>query len=159
MARYVFLDSGVLHLVCTATETTETREFLAWAEDAPVRGTELIVADVIWFEVRRNLVLKAELGRKQAGDQLAKFDAFCAGVEPASVYPADWARACDFWSLARKGRRPTGDDRALDADAILAAMAFNLESMGHRVVIATTNLKDFRRFPGVEADLWRDIRL
>lgn len=162
MARYVFLDSNVLGLVSTVTAGPETNAFLDWAADAPVRGTNLVVADVNWFEVRRRLELLALLGRSRAATQLAEFDAFCGGLASFPVLPEDWGKASELWSQVRKGAWSAAKDDGLDADVILAAMAANVASQGHWVAIATANLKDFRRFVpfgGVEPYPWRDVPL
>ena len=96
MARYVFLDSNILSLAGTPAPTAESDAFLAWAADAPVRGTNLVVANINWFEVRRRLELLVLLNRPAAGKQLAQFDAFCMGLEHVRIVEEDWARASEL---------------------------------------------------------------
>lgn len=63
-------------------------------------------------------------------------------------------QAAVFWADARQRGQPTADDRALDADVILAAQVATIEST--HGVVATTNVGHLTRY--VQAALWRDIR-
>ena len=65
-------------------------------------------------------------------------------------------QAAEFWAVARQLGIPTADDKALDADVILAAQArFIEETWQQEVVIATTNPRHLARF--APARDWRDI--
>jgi predicted nucleic acid-binding protein len=65
--------------------------------------------------------------------------------------------AAEFWADARKRGLPTGTERELDVDVILAAQAWALEQDGNEVVVATTNPRHLSRF--VEAGSWQEIEL
>jgi hypothetical protein len=52
-------------------------------------------------------------------------------------------------------RKPTVDEKALDADASLAASSRFLGQTGAAVIVATTNVGHFARF--VDAGSWREI--
>jgi len=64
-------------------------------------------------------------------------------------------RAAELWAEARRRGRPTADDRALDADVILAGQAAMLANDDPDVVIATTNPRHLDQF--VPARRWQDI--
>jgi predicted nucleic acid-binding protein len=64
-------------------------------------------------------------------------------------------KAAELWASARAAGKPTADEKALDADAILAAQSMELSEPGTTVIVATTNVGHLTRF--VEARLWRDI--
>ena len=64
-------------------------------------------------------------------------------------------RAAELWAAAHSAGRPTADDKALDADAILAAQSTVLAQSGDQVIVATTNVGHLSRF--VDARSWRDI--
>lgn len=63
--------------------------------------------------------------------------------------------AAEIWADARKQGLPTGTERDLDVDVILAAQARLLEQGGNQVVVATTNPRHLSRF--VEARPWKEI--
>lgn len=55
-------------------------------------------------------------------------------------------KAAEFWARTRRQGQPTADDKALDADVILAAQAATLSSEDVDVVIAMTNVGHLSRF-------------
>lgn len=63
--------------------------------------------------------------------------------------------AAGLWADARKRGLPTGTERELDVDVILAAQARVLEQGGDRVIVATTNPGHLSRF--VNSRPWQDI--
>lgn len=165
MARFIYLDSGVLNLSCTVTEPDHAGRFLDWVADAPVRGTEIVIAQVVWFEVCRKLVHKRDLAEEkgrhgEAETYIVLIEAlnnFCDRLENSRVENEDWARACALWSWGRRGPKAKGDDKRLEVDAILAAMAANRQDAGNSVYVATNNKADFDRFEVVPAEPWPRI--
>jgi hypothetical protein len=67
-------------------------------------------------------------------------------------------KAAEFWALLRHSGIPTSSPDALDADAILAGQAALAGQPGDTVTIATTNLAHLNRFPGINAQIWDQIR-
>jgi hypothetical protein len=67
-------------------------------------------------------------------------------------------QAADFWAQARRQRRPTAPDLALDGDVILAAQATLLALQENdSAVIATENPRHLIRF--AVAEHWRNMQL
>jgi hypothetical protein len=64
--------------------------------------------------------------------------------------------AAQIWAEARQRGLPTADDKALDADVILAAQANLAASDGQSVVVATTNPGHLSRFV-TDARTWSAI--
>jgi hypothetical protein len=62
-------------------------------------------------------------------------------------------QAALLWAEARQQGRPAANNKALDADMILAAQSI-VQCTGN-VVIATTNVKHFPAF--VQANTWQNI--
>lgn len=63
--------------------------------------------------------------------------------------------AAELWADARKSGNPTADNKALDADVILAAQAKLAELNGNSVIVVTTNKKHLSMF--VDAREWQEI--
>lgn len=63
--------------------------------------------------------------------------------------------AAELWADVRKRGLPTGTDRELDVDMILAAQARVLEASGDGVIVATTNPRHLSRM--VDARIWQEI--
>jgi hypothetical protein len=57
--------------------------------------------------------------------------------------------------VARNLGQPTADDKALDADVILAAQVATMDKGGDEAVVVTTNVGHLSRF--VSAKLWSDV--
>lgn len=66
-------------------------------------------------------------------------------------------QAAAFRAQARRAGVPTADLQALDADCILAAQASLLGDPGDVVTIATTNVRQLGRFPGIQVQDWRSM--
>lgn len=64
-------------------------------------------------------------------------------------------KAAQLWADARRRGLPTGTERELDIDVILAAQALVLEQGGDRMIVATTNPRHLSRF--VDARPWQEI--
>lgn len=66
-------------------------------------------------------------------------------------------RAAKLWAEVRQRGMPTADDRAIDADCILAAQVLTATGIGDVAMIATTNVRHLARFPGIVAEEWAAI--
>ena len=67
-------------------------------------------------------------------------------------------KAAELWALLRQSGIPTSSPDALDADAILAGQAALAGQPADTVTIATTNLAHLNRYPGIDAQIWDQIR-
>ncbi|NJM06577.1 type II toxin-antitoxin system VapC family toxin [Candidatus Gracilibacteria bacterium] len=66
------------------------------------------------------------------------------------ITTATMLQAAAYWAQLRQEGKPTAPDLALDDDVILAAQAALLISLGHNVVIATTNVGHLARLVPAE---------
>lgn len=66
--------------------------------------------------------------------------------------------AAGFWAALQASGQPTAPNRALDADAILAAQAVLAGGKGDIVTVATSNVRHLRRFTGIDAREWTSVR-
>jgi predicted nucleic acid-binding protein len=149
LVESILLDAGVLGIL-TNPKRSETGESCAlWLQAAIVANCQILVPEITDYEVRRELIR----ANKMRG--LRRLDSFIAS-NAVSYLPLNTAvmrQAAILWAEARQQGRPAADNKALDADMILADQAI-VQCTGN-IVIATTNVKHFP--PSVEADTWQNI--
>ena len=97
--------------------------------------------------------VRGELLRADKRQGLLRLDQFMAATEFLAITTAAMRQAAEFWAEARRAGMPTADDKALDANVILAAQATALAVPD--AVIATTNVGHLSRF--ARAALWPEI--
>lgn len=107
--------------------------------------------EIVDYEHRRALL------RRDAFRQVERLNAFkqVFGHEPLTTEVM--LTAAELWADVRKRGLPTGTERELDVDVILAAQARVLGRSGDRVIVATTNTRHLSRF--VDARPWQKIEL
>jgi predicted nucleic acid-binding protein len=125
-------------------ETTACNE---WLEGLIAGGMEIIIPEIADYELRRELL------RIEGTESLLRLDALARELTYLPLTTETMRIAARLWAEARKERRQTADDRALDADVILAAQA--LVKDRHDLVVATTNVGHLSRY--VAASDWRQI--
>ncbi len=148
MARIVLLDSGPLG-EATHPESEKRRPLREWLFRLLDAEAYPRLPEIVDYEHRRALL------RRDAFRQVERLDGFrrVFGYEPLTT--EIMLVAAELWADARKRGLPTGTERELDVDVILAAQARALERDGDRVVVATTNPRHLSRF--VDARPWREI--
>jgi predicted nucleic acid-binding protein len=146
----VLLDSGPLGMVTNPNASPENDECYQWLESLISRSIEVAVPEIADYEIRRELI------RADKTQGLARLDILKKTIGYIPITTQAMLKAAEFWAEARKQGRPTADDKALDADVILAAQAACLTDKGHEAVIATTNVKHLTLF--VVACKWGEIR-
>ncbi len=148
MARVVFLDSGPVGEIThpESARRAPIREWLFRLLDARAYPR---LPEIVDYEHRRALL------RRNAFRQVERLNSVkrVFGYEPLTTEVM--LTAAELWADARKRGLPTGTDRELDVDVILAAQARALEESGDTVVVATTNPRHLSRF--VDALPWREI--
>lgn len=147
MSKVVLLDAGPLGMV---THPRKNPEVKTWLQQLLQRGTAVMVPEIADYEVRRELL---RAGKKKGVERL---DALKIAIGYIPLTTETMLKAAEFWAEARRQGQPTADDKALDADVILAAQAVIIGGRGDKAVIATTNVGHLRRF--VEARNWKEIK-
>ena len=153
VARIILLDAGVVGLFCASPGRPGVHECQAWADAMNASGCSIVVAEVTYFEVKRGLLWNSATAKLDRLNQMFQFRV----VNIGPVTFAAWDQAAEFWALLRQTGQPTAGPQALDADAILAAVAVTILQPGDSATIATTNVRHLNRFPDVDARLWTRI--
>lgn len=150
----VFLDTGVLGLVSSPSNTGEAKECKEWLYRLLSRSAYIVTSDICDYEVRRSLLL-ASLTNPIQG--LENLDALQQVIDFLPLTKSLMKEAALLWAKARSQGTPTADNKNIDVDIIIAAQ-FKLikeEYPGQYIVIATTNVKHLGLF--TEAQQWKDI--
>lgn len=114
-------------------------------------GDIVAIPEIVFYELRRELVRMVSAGSISTLDQLAN------ELPYIPLNRSIMIAASELWAEARLAGAQTADDRDLDVDVILAATARELisERANDDVFVATTNLRHLSRF--VPAQLWEEI--
>lgn len=137
------LDSGPLGELLRRSQKANPKSRLIFLE-AVARGRRFILAEIVDYELRRNLLLEELTGSLNRLDDMKKHMTY------APLNTAIMQRAAALWAEARRGGLPTADRHALDGDVILAAQA---QAAGAAVI--TDNPKHLGRF--VKTLSWGDL--
>ena len=147
MTKIVLLDAGPLSAVIHP-RANRNQEIKEWLQDLLRAGCEIVVPEIADYEVRRELLRANKVPSVERLNALKVI-----GYIPLSTEVM--LRAAELWAQARQARQATADDKALDADVILAAQAISVGAPSDNVVIATTNVGHLSRF--TQAKVWSDI--
>jgi len=147
----ILLDAGVVGHCCGDPARSGVSECRAWVNGLIEAETPVIVSEVTYFEVKRGLLWN------NATAKIRRFERLLQDLDVIPVTFQAWDKAAEFWAMMYKAGQPTAAPEALDADAILAAVAVTIAQPGDSATIATTNVRHLTRFPGVDARLWTQI--
>ena len=155
MARLILLDSGPLGLIVRAPGRPHAARCLTWLRAILATGAVVVIPDIVHYEVRRELLRIRAVGSLRRLDYALDPS---SGLDHLVVTTDAIIKAAEFWAFLRQSGIPTASPDALDADAILAGQAALAGLPGDTVTIATTNLLHLSRFPGIDAQIWDQIR-
>ncbi len=147
--RVVLLDAGPLGLVTNPKMSLEAAGCNQWLKALVSNNISVVVPEIADYEVRRELLR----GDKTKGIQ--RLDALKVAISYLPITTEAMLMAAQLWAQARKQGQPTADNKALDADVILAAQAILLALTEDEVIIATTNVGHLARFTA--AKNWQEI--
>lgn len=146
--RAILLDTGVLAAVTHPRAYPGIRE---WFQDLLCADAVVLVPGIADYELRRELL--------RAGKQksIIRLNSLKANLGFLPIDTDAMLLAAEFWADARNSGFQTADDKALDADVILAAQAvIASQRFDFDLTIATTNVGHLERF--CKADQWKNIR-
>jgi predicted nucleic acid-binding protein len=149
LSNIIVLDTGILGMLVHPAETGEPRECKTWLKKIVRRGASVYQPEIADYELRRELL------RMKRPESIRRLDELKTRLHYAPITTEAMLKAAELWAAARAAGKPTADDKALDADAILAAQSTLLSQSGDQVIVATTNVGHLSRF--VDARSWRDI--
>jgi predicted nucleic acid-binding protein len=145
----ILLDAGPLSLISNPKESGLALQCNQWLQALLLNDYRVLVPEITDYEVRREL-LRAN---KVKGIQRLNSVKTALGYIPITT--EIMLQAAQLWAIARNQGQPTADDKALDADVILAATALVLANQWNETIIATSNVKHLARFTSAQS--WLDI--
>ena len=112
-------------------------------------GLLIVLPEIVDYEVRRELIRS---GKKRSVERL---DALRRELHYSPITTEAMRKAAELWADARGMGHATADDKALDADVILAAQALQFSGHGDAITVATTNVAHLSRY--LDAQEWQKI--
>jgi predicted nucleic acid-binding protein len=148
VARIVVLDAGPLGLASKPRGKPDADRCRQWIRDLDASGVRVVAPEIADYEVRRELL------RSNATAGILRLDRLIQWLRYDAITTAAIRQAAAFWALTRQAGLVTAHPHALDGDCILAGQASLLGGPADVVTIATTNVRHFRAFPGINAQEW-----
>jgi len=149
MSQVILLDSSPVGLITNPKANPLALQCQKWFTKLLERECEIVLPEIVDYEVRRELLRANKLSGLQKLDQLK------SAIIYLPITTEVMLKSAELWAEARKKGKQTADNKALDGDVILAAQALLLKGYGHDVVIATSNQKHLSFF--VNAKDWQEI--
>lgn len=149
MSKVILLDSAPVGLITNPKATPLALQCQQWFLDLYKRGYEVVLPEIIDYEIRRELL------RANKISGIRKLDQLKSEIIYLPITTEVMLKAAELWAEARKKGKPTTDNKALDGDVILASQAIIIASYKHEVIVATTNKKHLSLF--VDAREWQEI--
>ena len=147
MSRVIVLDAGPLGLATNPRTSPASDGCRRWIQDVLMAGSQIVVPEIVDYEVRRALI------RANRSRGLGRLDQFLANVRYLPITTLAMRKAAELWAHARQIGQPTASDNTIDADMILIAQAMSLNEP--QATIATSNIGHLGRF--FAADIWTNI--
>lgn len=142
MNKPIILDAGPLGKI---VHPRPNKEIAEWFRQILDTNTEVIIAEIADYEVRRNLLLTNLTKSVKRLDDLKRILTYLPLNTKVIL------KAAELWAQARKAGQPTADPKELDCDVILAAQALEVNA-----VVVSENIGHLSRF--VEAKHWKDLK-
>ena len=151
----VFSDSGIIGLITSPRKQGQALACEQWMLGLLARGVNIVSSEICDYEVRRNLILEANLSNKV--DSLGNLDELDELITFLPITKAALRTAAQLWAEARLNEMPTADNLTLDADVIICAQwrLISAPYPGQICIIATNNIKHISRF--AIAEKWQNI--
>ncbi|MDB9315493.1 PIN domain-containing protein [Spirulina sp. CS-785/01] len=149
MSQIILLDSTPVGLITNPKTNPLAVECQEWFNRLFQRGFDVILPEIVDYEIRRELL------RANKINGLRKLDQLKAAIIYLPLTTEIMLKAAELWSEARKRGKPTADNKGLDGDVILAAQAIILENIKNNVIVATSNPKHLSEL--CNAKKWQEI--
>lgn len=147
MATIMVLDTGPAGRL---THPAANLELVEWLRSKLAAGVEVVLPEIVDYELRRNFLLEISRGNRGFRRSLERLEALQETLTFLPLNSEMMRKAAEFWAGARRRGKPTADLKELDADAILAAQTW---FVGGTVI--TENVGHLSLF--VNAQTWRDM--
>ena len=123
----IFLDSGIIGLVTNLRKQGQSLACEQWMLGLLARGVNIVSSEICDYEVRRNLILEADLSSKT--NSLTNLDELDDLITFLPVIRLALRTAAQLWAEARLNGMPTADNITLDADVIICAQCLLLHRL------------------------------
>ena len=109
----IFLDSGPIGLLTNPKQSTEAIACDKWINASELAGHEIILPEIIDYEIRRELI------RARKFNGLGRLDNLKSAFTFLRIDSETLLKAAEFWAEARWRGQPTADAASIDIDAYL----------------------------------------
>lgn len=149
MTKAILVDSTPLGQITHPKVKPEIRE---WLEKINQQNINLLIPEIVDYELRRQLLLNNRF------KSIARLDALIKN-RLVLINRETILKACELWAWIRQQGLPTADSNNIDGDVILSAQAILQKQFYQEVTIVTENVKHLSRFCvyGIIVEKWSEI--
>jgi hypothetical protein len=152
MRRVAFLDSRPLGEVVKPKRSPDIDQWLEFTKEKKIA---LRVAEIVDYELRRELTLQNLHGNKISYKSIHNLNKFRQRKQFISLTSeAILDDACEIWASLRFNNQGTANIKNIDVDVILAAQALSQKNRFDEVIIVTGNPSDICRFSYLDIQTW-----
>ena len=155
----IFDTNILISLVTSPNSSEEANKCQQWAYQMFNRGCTIKIPDICEYEIRRGLLFAKSKNPDLITKKIKRLDSWLDIFDNLSLTREVLLEAADKWAFLQK----QGKIRAKGVDVdILVLSHLYLErklNPGRRVVIVTTNIRDFILIDKNDASCWKDISL
>lgn len=137
------LDTGPLGRIA---HPRPNLEIITWFQGMLNTEREIIIPEIVDYELRRSLILEGLTKSIKRLDELKRL------LRYSPIKTEIMLKAAELWAEVRKTGMPTADPKELDGDVILAAQAIDAEA-----IVVTENVGHLNRL--IEARHWKEISI
>lgn len=157
MARLIVLDTTPLGLAANPERTAASDRCRGWLATLQFRGAVILIPEIADYEVRRELLHVMIRSDRRSPAGIARLNELAAIFHYLPISTEAMRLAAGFSALLRAQGVPTGSRHSIDADAILAAQAYQAAGPLDAMTVATGNVRHLARFPEIDARPWESI--
>lgn len=116
----ILLDAAPLSLISNPKASNPALKYHQWLQAFLLNNHCVLVPEITDYEVRRELL------RANKAKGIQRLNSIKTALDYIPITTDIMFQAAQLWAIARNQGQPTADDKALDADVILAATALVL---------------------------------
>ncbi len=143
------IDTCILSKICHPGKNSN-KEICAWFSNVILSGEyQIYIAAIVDYEIRRGLLHLTKTGQ-ESQKSITRLDTYISDFDYIPLDRIIMNNAAELWADARSKGISTADQKALDADVILAAQAKSVNA-----IVVTDNVRHLGKY--IMTKKWNEL--